>query len=161
MDAPNIHTRSSRGRFLWGVPLLMMLAASVLLSGCAGSQTASESQRTGEYAFWPQFPSEPRVQFLTSFQFSSDVEPPKSGLEELIYGKETSILPIRKPYGVEMWDGKIYVCDTKNGAVLVLDVRNQQTRMMGAAGMGNLTNPNGHGRETHMRTRQTALLEAP
>jgi DNA-binding beta-propeller fold protein YncE len=39
-----------------------------------------------------------------------------------------------------MWQGKIYVCDTKQKAVVVLDVRKKITRMMGVTG-NKLDNP--------------------
>ena len=37
-------------------------------------------------------------------------------------------MQITKPYGVKMWQGKIYVCDTKQKAVIVMDVHQKITR---------------------------------
>ncbi len=121
--------------------LLWAAAAAIHLGGCAGPAKSSTRHAPELYSFWPQFPAEPRVQFLVSYRYSEDIEPPKSGLDELIYGKERRVLPINKPYGVQMSDGKIYICDTRNAAVVVLDLRRQQTRVMGVTGAGRLTSP--------------------
>jgi hypothetical protein len=113
--------------------------AVAALAGCAGPSKGNAGPKT--YSFWPQFPAEPRVQFLTSYAFSSDIEPPKGGLERLAFGTDREVLPITKPYGVDMHDGKIYVCDPRNGVVSVLDLRKQQTRVLRTRGLGGLTQP--------------------
>jgi DNA-binding beta-propeller fold protein YncE len=128
-------------RLAGGTCLAAALTLSVVLAGCAsGSKT--EQPAAVEYEFWPPFPQEPRIQFLTSFEYSSDIEPPKSGMEELVYGKEIqAVLLINKPYGVAMIDGKIYVCDTRNVNVTILDLVKQEVRLMGVRGSGRLMKP--------------------
>jgi hypothetical protein len=117
-----------------------LIAAVLLLVGCAGTaKTGNNGPQS--YSFWPQFPAEPHVQFLTAYRFSSDIEPPKGGLEQLAFGKDAQVLQIRKPYGVEMRDGKIYVCDIRNGSVTVLDLRERQTRVLRTRGLGGLVQP--------------------
>ncbi len=125
-------------RNLWRPASLLVLL--VFLAGCA-TPSSTGGKRPETYSFWPLFPDEPRMQFLASFQYSDDVEPEKSGLEDLIYGEKRRVLPINKPYGVEMRDGKIYVCDTRNAGVIILDLRKQQTRLLGATGMGRMSSP--------------------
>ena len=109
--------------------LAIALFAITLLQGCAATKPKDASSPK-QFAFWPSFPAQPRMQFLVSYRFSEDIEPVKSRLDEIIYGKSRQVLPINKPYGIEMADGKIYVCDTKNAAVVVLDLRKQQTRVL-------------------------------
>jgi sugar lactone lactonase YvrE len=117
------------------------LAAGLLaISGCSAPK-AERAPVTGQYAFWPPFPAEPRLQFLVSYRYSDDVEPPTSGLDDVIFGKGRRVLPIVKPYGLDMWNGRIYVCDTKNAGVVVLDLRRQETRVMGGGGEGGLVSP--------------------
>ncbi|MBT8486890.1 MAG: hypothetical protein HKO59_16170 [Phycisphaerales bacterium] len=123
----------------WPRRTALVAAVAVLLAGCASAPTAPGSATAA--AFWPPFPAAPRIQYLASYRYSEDVEPARSALDELITGSDRQVLPIVKPYGVAMWDGKIYVCDTKNAGVVVLDVRNQQTRLMGVSGAGRLTSP--------------------
>jgi hypothetical protein len=116
-------------------------AGALSIGGCAPSGAEQEIPRPETYSFWPLFPAEPRVQFLTSYRFSDDVEPTRSGLEDIIYGEERRVLPINKPYGVDMYDGKIYVCDTRNAGVIILDLANQETRLMGATGQARTRSP--------------------
>lgn len=116
-----------------------MLFAGAGLAGCATGQKTDSGDRI--YSFWPQFPADPRVQFIDSYQISSDVAPEASALESLIYGEERGALPIAKPYGLEMHDGKIYVCDTQNGSVVILDIVKQQTRVIGVGGSARLESP--------------------
>ncbi|MHB1155658.1 MAG: 6-bladed beta-propeller [Phycisphaerales bacterium] len=119
-----------------------MLLGVILLPfihGCAGSAKVAETKR---YAFWPAYPDEPHIQYLTSFDKASDVTPAKSQMDQLIYGKEQQTdLPISKPYGIDMADGKIYVCDLRNDCVTILDLRHKQTLVMGATGAERLHNP--------------------
>jgi DNA-binding beta-propeller fold protein YncE len=107
----------------------------VILTGCAAtpSKTASGG---GKYAFWPEPPDPPRIQYLTSLNSSSDLTKSKGGLDAMLYGKETQeTLSLSKPYGVGIWDGRIYVCDIRGGGgVIVLDMKKNQTRVMGATG---------------------------
>ena len=78
----------------------------------------------------PPLPDEPRIQYLTSYQFSSDVEPPQSAFDRIVFGNEHEVVPIDKPYGVAVWNGRIYVCDIINPGVVILDLVNRQTRIM-------------------------------
>ncbi|MHC4210176.1 MAG: SMP-30/gluconolactonase/LRE family protein [Planctomycetota bacterium] len=123
-----------------GTPVTL-LATVIVLAGCAGTARTGLDDAPRTYSFWPQFPAEPHVQFLTAYRFSSDIEPAKGGLEQLVFGDDAQVLRIRKPYGVEMRDGKIYVCDTRNGSVTVLDLRKRQTRVLRTRGLGGLIQP--------------------
>jgi len=115
--------------------------ATGLLGGCAGPSEAGAGREDQGRSFWPQFPAEPRVQFLVSYRYSSDIEPPKSRFDELLYGADSDVLPINKPYGVEFWNGRIYVCDIKNPGVVVLDLAERQTRVMRTSGLGGMQQP--------------------
>ncbi|HVT88468.1 MAG TPA: 6-bladed beta-propeller [Tepidisphaeraceae bacterium] len=116
-----------------------MLLLTGLLVGCASSAPAPKQKSA---AFWPPYPDEPRIQYLTSFKASTDVEPAKSQLDELVMGKEPQeTMGLQKPYGIEMYQGKIYVCDLRNGAVTVLDLRNHRTLVLGRSGSDTLLRP--------------------
>jgi hypothetical protein len=118
--------------------MLTIALGIALLSGCA----AQKKPQPKPAAFWPPYPDEPRVQYLVSFAQSSDVSPKKSSLDELIYGKETQqVLAVRKPYGLKMYDGKVYVCDLRNACVTVLDLRKRQTLILGKTGADTLESP--------------------
>jgi len=119
---------------------LMAVALGVMgLAGCGAPKTAEMPKVP---SFWPPFPSKPRVQFLVSYEFSEDVAKPKSGLDALIFGKElTPAMLINKPYGVKAWDSKIYVCDTHDLNVAVIDIKNREVRLIGTSGTGKLSKP--------------------
>jgi streptogramin lyase len=111
----------------------------ILLVGCAAEKKAAPQVKA---AFWPPYPDEPRLQYLVSYKSSTDVEPQKSKLDELVYGKEIQQnLNLAKPYGVEYYDGKIYVCDLRNDCITVLDLRKKQTLILGRTGADTLQTP--------------------
>jgi len=118
------------------VTLSILLA---LLTGCA-SQNPKQAQQKHTYAFWPEAPDAPRIQFLTAFNSSRDLNPrKKGGFEDLVYGAEPEQAhDINKPYGVRMWNGRIYVCDVRSSGVAVLDLRKKEARVMGATGPGTI-----------------------
>ena len=124
----------SAGGFLWLVAAVFL----ALAGGCA--HQAPVTQRA--YSFWPPFPQEPRVVFLASYSSSADIQPPKTKWDEIIYGKDPqAVAMISNPYGVAMWNGRIYVCDTRNPAVEILDLRKHRMELMSAAEAGKLAKP--------------------
>jgi hypothetical protein len=131
------------------LPHLLALAAgcvSLLLASCSSAPEAkpvAKSDRTN-YAFWPLFPDEPRVQFLRSFNSSNDLSPAKSSaLESIVFGKENlnDEASFSKPYGEAMRDGRVYVCDMRAGSLVVMDLRKKQMRLLGTTGANRLAHP--------------------
>ena len=121
---------SSNDRFLG-----LVCAALILVgAGCSAPVRKTEAP-----AFFPPPPAPPRLQFLTSFSGLKDVEE-QSSFNRFIVGEKQD-LKLDKPYGVAIYDGKIYVCDT-NATVIVLDL-NRKTfgYLKGASGPGRLTQP--------------------
>lgn len=110
--------------------VLVLTVALLLAGGCAGKPATTTEQKL---SFWPTAPDQPRVQFLTGFARSSDVTEKRSAFDTAIYGKEAE-LPIVNPYSVAMHKGRIYVCDTENRGVVVLDLKARLVKVMGRAG---------------------------
>jgi hypothetical protein len=126
------------------IPILrttLLLCLCLVLYGCGTTTQRQIQVENRQFSFWPQFPDEPRVQFLVAYRYSSDIEIKKSKFEDLLYGEEASVLPINKPYGIAMWDSKIYVCDIKNTGLVVLDLAKHQTRLMTTSGLGGMAQP--------------------
>lgn len=121
--------------------MVVLLLASAALNGCATTPAMRDNEKPSTYSFWPLFPAEPRVQFLRSFALSTDIEPPRSSFEDLIYGEGSDVLLIQKPYGVDMRDGKIYVCDIRNPGIVILDLVRRETRVMTTGGVNGLSQP--------------------
>jgi hypothetical protein len=113
---------------------LSVLAFAALNGGCATSARKPEAA-----VFFPPSPELPRVQFLTSLRGSKDIEE-QSGFDKFVVGEKRE-LPLDKPYGVALFDGRIYVCDT-NSSVMVFDMKKKTfDRLKGAAGPGGLRQP--------------------
>lgn len=99
---------------------LVVALAVCLFAGCQPSETV---QKAPSPVFFPQAPDKPRLQFLKSFSDSSDLENKISGFEKFVVGDSEVRDAIAKPYGVAMFDGKLYVCDVLKRMVVVLDLR--------------------------------------
>lgn len=119
------------------VMLLVLMAALV---GCA-AQKAAPAPVERHYTFWPEPPDLPRIQYLVSYNSSDDIVVQKKdeGLSSLVFGQEKpDAVPITKPYGVALWNGRIYVCDVRGTGVMVLDALKHEARIMGASGAGSI-----------------------
>jgi sugar lactone lactonase YvrE len=121
--------------------LLMITVLSMVQGGCA---TTAPRAKKFPYVFYPAPPDEPRYQFLTSYSGEKDFGKRKrSGLAEHVLGVDEpeEFQQMRKPYGIAMHDGKVYVCDTKRSAVDVLDLVNERFSTFGLGPAGKLITP--------------------
>jgi hypothetical protein len=125
-------SRPPRTRRLLATLAPVLLA--LLAAGCASQPVKREPP-----VYFPPAPALPRLQFLTAFNGLKDIEE-QSGFDRFVVGEKLN-LELDKPYGVAMYDGKIYVCDT-NTTVIVLDLKKKLfSSMAGAVGPGRLTQP--------------------
>lgn len=116
---------------------LIGISATVLIAGLCGCATPPPVRQ--ETVFFPPAPAPPRIQYLTSFSGQKDIEE-ESAFRKFILG-ETQAQRLDKPYGVGVFDGKIYVCDT-NQTVFVFDLRARTFRTLkGAKDKGRLVQP--------------------
>lgn len=104
-----------------------------LMSGCAMT-----GQKLGT-RFFPPAPESPKVQFLKRISSSRDIEN-HSSFEAFVVGG-VSVKSFGKPYGVEVYNGIIYVCDVQFGTVMVIDVANKKFDWLHDEGAGNLIRP--------------------
>jgi sugar lactone lactonase YvrE len=113
---------------------VLAVGVVLLLVGCASAPRKKES-----LIFYPPPPELPRIQFLTSFSGLKDIEE-QSSFNRFVVGEKQD-RRLDKPYGVGMFDGKIYVCDT-NDTVVVIDLKAKTYGpLKGAAGEGRLIEP--------------------
>lgn len=128
---------TTRSTFALSRRLRAALAPGLLALFAAGC--ASQPVKREPAIFFPPAPALPRLQFLTSFNGLKDIEE-QSGFDRFVVGEKLN-LELDKPYGVAMYDGKIYVCDT-NTTVIVLDLEKKLfSSMAGAVGQGRLSQP--------------------
>ena len=100
--------------------LLLALVGISMLIGCAGTQVSGPSGPV----FFPPPPNQPRIQYLTRISSSRDVDQKKLGGLALVAvgdSQAEKAKPIIKPYGITVNGGKIYICDTTAGRVIIID----------------------------------------
>jgi hypothetical protein len=113
---------------------LIVVATLALTQACAAPAKVAPP-----VVFFPAAPELPRIQFLTSFAGLKDVQK-QSGFERFVVG-ENQDLRVNKPYGLDVFDGKVYVCDV-NSTVAVFDFKNKTFGpLKGAVGAGQLRQP--------------------
>lgn len=113
-----------------GIVLVSSLVITWTFSGCqqsARTKSQSLSQNPSTKVFYPGAPGKPRLQFLKSISKESDLGATArqySGLEKLLAGEEKKVerQVIYKPYGLALYEGKLYVCDVQKKLVEVLDL---------------------------------------
>lgn len=111
------------------------VALVLVTVGCSAPQRQREAT-----VFFPPPPELPRVQYLTSFTGLKDIEK-QSAFNRFILGEKRDV-QVDKPYGVAIYDGKIYVCDTNHAAVAVFDLQRKAFGpLKGAEGQGKLVQP--------------------
>lgn len=115
---------------------IYLLFLIVFLSGCA----TVEVKQKRELLFYPSAPDEPRIQYLTSFSSSQDVEGDSGVFAEFILG-ETPVKSIAKPYGVTLKNGKIYICDTAYNTLEILDLGQKTFEYFNPPQAGQLVDP--------------------
>lgn len=94
-----------------------------LLSGCRSTKISVQEQKP---VFFPPPPETPRLQYLTSFSGPEDLGTVKtSPFEKFIVGEPEKVEGIKIPYGIAIYDGKLYVCDVGKRMVEVFDLKNR------------------------------------
>lgn len=100
--------------------ILALIVTGAILSGCASEHGCSTKP-----TFFPPPPDEPRIQWLTGISNSKEigVKESQSTFSIVVTGQEAAsvIRKIGKSYGVAVRNGKIYVAETNEGRVTVID----------------------------------------
>lgn len=119
----------------------LALTAILMLSGCSG--TPSKEDDSPSFIFYPPLPNAPRIQYLTTFTSSKDVSKPDTDFAKFVLGKDKDkdAYYINKPYGVQIYDGKIYVVDTRGGGYAVLDMVGQKFQFVTGGSSGSMPKP--------------------
>lgn len=100
--------------------LCLGLAVGCLLGGCRSAPRKSDAVAP---VFFPQPPETPRLQFLKSFAGPADLGVAGPGrLEKFVLGDAEPTQGIVTPYGLALYDGKLYVCDVGQRRVAVLNL---------------------------------------
>ena len=128
--------RASAGTLLLGIVLLTGASA---MTGCA---TTTEKKVARATVFYPPLPNPPRIQYLATFSGPNDVGATRSVFLDFLMGKDSAETEaIKKPYGVAIHAGRIYVVDTRGGGYAVFDLQNRRFEVVQGAGGGKLLKP--------------------
>jgi sugar lactone lactonase YvrE len=113
-----------------------------VLAACAATPANSEPEDTPQWVFYPPPPDEPRLQYLAKFSTALDLSASSQGLRSLVFGgEEFEQQAVRKPYGLAIFEGAIYVVDTRGGGYVVFDLAKRRTRTVKGSGAGAMTKP--------------------
>lgn len=84
-----------------------------------------KKEQITEPVLFPKLPDKPRLQFLKSFSGPEDLGVPgPSAFERFILGEPEEKEIITRPYGMAIYEGRLYVCDVGRRIVEVLDPKN-------------------------------------
>ncbi len=120
-------------RFL--IPLLSALVACIACSPKVRKEITADN-----LVIFPSPPDTARVQYLTRFSNSIDVTGGRSGFMRFILGEEES-RPIIKPYGIYVYKGRIYICDSILGGLEILDLNEKTFDYFQPQGLGIIKKP--------------------
>lgn len=143
MTAHPLTTRTWSGVLLadGGALLLgfVLLAGVSVIAGCAAT---SEKKVARAAVFYPPLPNPPRIQYLATFSGPGDVNAARRPWLDFLIGKDTGANEaIKRPYGVAVHAGRIYVADTRGGGYAVFDLQRRRFEFVQGSGGGKLPKP--------------------
>jgi hypothetical protein len=115
-----------------------ILILTSLLLAC--SHQVAKAPSSESLVIFPPPPDTTRIQFLTHFSSSSDLEGKEGGFHRFLFGEQTP-QNIVKPYGVTAFREKIYICDTGLGGLVILDLANSSFEYFIPGGKGQFKLP--------------------
>ena len=127
-----------KNHYICNAAVLVILFA--LMAGCV-SQPSTPKKTAAGPVFYPPPPEAPRYQFLTSFKGAEDFDTKASGMNSFLGSRQAEKEQIKKPYGVIIRNGVIYVGDTTTG-IFEFDLVNKKfLAFKGSKGMGKIVTP--------------------
>ena len=112
------------------------LVVSILV-GCSTTPKEQEDSPV----FYPPLPNPPRIQHLLSLTTFNDLIKSKSGFSDFILGTQSTESLVKKPYGVALFEGKIYVVDAERAGYVVLDLATRQRKFVSGGAAGRMNKP--------------------
>ena len=119
----------------------LILLAIALLTACGGGSNVSEFVPP----VYPGPPEKPRYIYERTFRSSFDVKE-ITGMDrfrQAVTGQIGSARGLAKPYGIAVFQGRVYVTDTVGRAVYMFDVPGRNFKTIGQEGAGAITKPIG------------------
>ena len=127
----NTGTPTRTWKWVVGVSLLALLLPAPARAGGKKKEEAPKNINL----VWPVPPDKPRIKYVGSIYGAGDVEPAKKAgfLDRLAGIEKSDIKPgFVKPYGIATDSkGRIYVSDSGQGLIFVLDTKNKKVHYLG------------------------------
>ena len=119
--------------------IILFFLMSSLFINCSPKLAPNKKAEEPFRMFYPKPPDSAKLQYLTKFDSSKDFGKKQSSFKSKILGEE-AVLSISKPYGVEIKNGKIYVCDLSR-RIVIIDLENEKFNYFIPVGVGSLLLP--------------------
>lgn len=117
--------------FIFGIFVILTLSCSRHIHKMSSGE---------DIVIYPSPPDTTRIQYLTSISSSHDITGKRSAFTRFILG-ELEELPVVKPYGMAIRNGKIYICDTGLDAIEIIDLQNNSFEYFMPTGKGQFKKP--------------------
>ena len=121
------------------------VAAAAMLAGCVTNPSQTDNNKVAEApagpVFYPPLPNAPRVQYLTTIASERDLAVRKDSFADFIVGEEKQAQRLTQPYGVAMYQGKLYIADTGAGGLAIFDLAQQRFNFVTGIGAGRIKRP--------------------
>lgn len=120
------------------IRLLTLVSAVFFLISCA-SLSGKDQKKS---IFYPDAPSPPRLQYLTSFSGPGDLVDSGKSLNTFLLGDENGAsAAVKKPYGVSIHDGVIYVVDTRGPGYASFNLKTSKFDVVHGSFSGKMRKP--------------------
>lgn len=116
---------------------LSFLITVSILSACSISP---EQPKQGS-VFYPALPNPPRIQHLLSLTTLNDLKVSKSVFTDFILGEQSAESLVTKPYGIALFDGRLYVVDAAKSGYAVLNLKTRQRKFITGGSSGRMKKP--------------------
>ena len=118
-------------------PICLCVIFLAFLSSCSKHNYPIE---TTQPVLYPSPPDTARIQFLTRYGNSADINRKQSKLKTFVAGQENA-LPIIKPYGIAMHNGKLFIADPGIAGFEVINFKDNSFEYFIPKGRGKLKVP--------------------
>jgi DNA-binding beta-propeller fold protein YncE len=111
---------------------------AILLAGCAA--TPPEPRELG-HTFYPPLPQPPRIQHLATYSGEREFAVPDSQFARFVLGDEKNPRVLQRPYGIAMFEGKLYAADSKVPGLVIFDLARRRLTVVSGSGQGRMRRP--------------------
>lgn len=121
---------------------LAVVFGALLFPGGMMLASAEDNAAAEQAMFFPPPPDIPRLQFLQRYSSPLDITTKKQGFRDFVFGGEQQEAKlVEKPYGLALYEGAIYVVDTRGNGYGVFDIANGKSKVVRPTGPGALVKP--------------------